>query len=179
MRRKPVTRSEIRFNGRYISALPVDAVRKEDLGRIVPILELWAPLLCSLSQGRGRDDAQWAQFFNAIGPPKTPEPMRLPDRYVWPEPRLCSCQRCGCEFYRLGGSGRFCSDVCAETFWRTSRAVRAKAARAAAHADSRCTRCNEPIAAKRSDSKFCSVRCRVAACRERKAEAPAEVPIGR
>jgi len=50
MRRKPVTRSEIRFNGRYISALPVDAVRKEDLGRIVPILELWAPLLRSLSQ---------------------------------------------------------------------------------------------------------------------------------
>ena len=41
IRRKPVTRSEIRFNGRYISALPVDAVRKEDLGRIVPILESW------------------------------------------------------------------------------------------------------------------------------------------
>jgi hypothetical protein len=102
-------------------------VHIEDLGRIVPILERWAPLLRSLSQSRGRDDAQWAQFFNAIGPPKkpqTPEPVRLADRYVWPEPRLCSRQRRTCEFYRVGGSGRYCSDGCSEASWRASRAVR-------------------------------------------------------
>jgi hypothetical protein len=134
----------------------------------VPILELWAPLLRSLSQWRGRDDAQWAQFFNAVGPPRkpqTPEPVRLPDRYVWSEPTLCCCQSCGCEFYRVGGSGRYCSDLCAEASWRASRAVRAKAARAAGRADSRCAHCNEPITAQRSDSKFCSMRCRVAAHR--------------
>jgi hypothetical protein len=167
MRRHPVTRSEIRFNGRYISTLPVDAVRKKDSGRIVPILELWAPLLCSLTRWRRRDDA-WAQFFNAIGSPRKPQ---MPP-YVWPEPRLCSCQHCGREFYRLSGSGRYCSDVCT----KASRAVRNEAmaksrseARAAARADRHCARCNEPIIAQRSTSIFCSVRCRVAAHRERKA----------
>ncbi len=174
MRRNPVTRCEIRFNGRYISTLPVDAVRKEDFGRIVPILELWAPLLRELTQWRRGDDAQWALFFNAIGPPRkpqTPEPVRLPDRYVWPEPRLCSCRRCGREFYRLGGSGRFCSDVCAETFWRANLAVRNTAiaeARAAARAGRYCANpdCNKPLTAQRSTMKFCSERCRAAAHRK-------------
>jgi hypothetical protein len=166
MRRRPVTRSEIRFNGRYISTLPVDAVRKEDFGRIVPILELWAPLLRSLTQWRRGDDAQWAQFFNAIGIPKkpqTPEPVRLPDRYVWPEPRLCSCQRCGDEFYRLGGSGRYCSDVCAEAGQAVRNAAIAEA-RAAARADRYCANpdCNKPLTTQRSTMKFCSERCRQA-----------------
>jgi hypothetical protein len=192
MRRNPVTRSEIRFNGHCISTLPVDAVRKEEFGRIVPLLELWAPLLCSLTRWRRRDNA-WAQFFTAIGPPRNlqrPEPVHLPNRYMWPEPRLCSCQRCGGEFYCVGGRGRYCSDVCAEASWRASRAARNTAmaksrseARAATRADRHCARCNEPILSQRSTRKFCSVSCRVAAHRERKAEkfsaavAPAETPI--
>jgi hypothetical protein len=128
-------------------------VRKEDFGRIVPTLKLWVPRLRSLT----RDDAQWARFFNAIGPPRkprTPEPVRSPDRYVWPEPRLRSCQRCGREFYRVSVGGRYCSDFCAEAFWGAARAVR-------------CAQCGEPITARRSDSQFCSVRCCVAAYRER------------
>jgi hypothetical protein len=167
MRRNPVTRSEIRFNGHCISTLPVDAVRKEEFGRIVPLLELWAPLLCSLTRWRRRDDA-WAQFFNAIGSPRK---SQMP-RYVWPEPRLCSCPRCGREFYRVRGKARYCSDVCT----KASRAVRNEAmaksrseTRAAARADRHCARGNEPIMAQRSTREFCSVRCRVAAHWERKA----------
>ncbi len=150
MRRKPVTRSEIRLNGQRISTLPADAVRKDADGYIVPIAKLWAPLLRSLSEGH------------------------MPERYYFLQLKLRTCQRCGHEFYGVSLNGRYCSDTCAKASWREGRAVSIAAmvkarseARAAARTDRRCARCNELITAQRSTGKFCSVRCRVAAHRER------------
>jgi hypothetical protein len=61
VRSKPVTRNEIRFDGRCISTLPVDAVRKNDDWDIVPIRKLWAPLLRSLNRASKRKDKEWAR----------------------------------------------------------------------------------------------------------------------
>jgi len=175
MRRKPVTRSEIRFNGRHITTLPVDAVRKDEFGHIAPIRELWGPLLRTLNEWRKRDDER-AQAFKAIGFParqRKPVPIRLPIRFVRPEPRLCACQQCGREFYRAYGSGLYCSDRCAEISWRETAVVKARSEpREAPHPERRCANstCNKPFAALRPTMKFCSMRCRIAAQIKRQAE---------
>jgi hypothetical protein len=182
-RRKPVTRSEIRFNGRHITTLPVDAVRKDDFGRIAPIRELWGPLLRSLNQWREHNDGQ-AQAFKSSGlptRPRKPIPIRLPIRYVRPEPRLCACQQCGRAFYCVYGSGRYCSDPCAEISWRETPIVKARLEpRAAPLPERRCanSNCNKPFAAQRPTMRFCSRRCRFAAYRERKLAKLGRVPRG-
>jgi predicted nucleic acid-binding Zn ribbon protein len=171
MRRRPVTRSEIRFNGRHITTLPVDAVRKNDFGRIAPIRELWGPLLRSLNQWRERDDGQ-AQAFQASGLPTRPRkrtPIRLPVGYVRPEPRLCTCQQCSREFYCVYGSGRYCSDRCAETSWRETPLVKARSEPCRSPPPERhCAICNKPFAAHHTTMRYCSPRCRTAAYRDRK-----------
>jgi hypothetical protein len=172
-RRKPVTRAEIRFNGRHITTLPVDAVRKDDFGRIAPIRELWAPLLHSLNRWRKRDD-EHAQVVKATGlatTPWKPIPIRLPIRFLRPEPRLCACQQCGRAFYCVYGSGRYCSDRCAEISWRETPIVKARSEpRAAPRPERRCANstCNKLFAAHRPTMRFCSADCRFAAYRERK-----------
>jgi hypothetical protein len=50
--------------------------------------------------------------------------MTMPDRYVWPEPQLRTCQHCRREFYRMSDSGRYCSDDFAGASWSESRAIR-------------------------------------------------------
>lgn len=183
MRRKPVSRSEIRFDGFYgrVRTLPVDAVRPgEDAGfgdkYIVPIPKLWAALLQELTEWRKRDVACWQAAFGFRQNP--PDPVRLSESYHPMLLRLRACQRCGREFYNLSLNGRYCSDDCAKASWRDGRAgsvaamVKARSEeRAAARADRRCANpdCNKPITAERSTGKFCSVRCRVAAHRQRKA----------
>jgi len=178
MRRKPVTRSEIRFNGSFIATLPVDAVREEDRGYIAPIHKLFAPLLRSLNRASKRDYDERAQAFEAIGLAQRGawEPISLPDRYIYRMPRLCACQRCGREFYRVTTSGHYCSDDCAEASQGEQRAsrnaemVRTRSKeRAAARAGRRCANpdCNKRLKAQRSSMKFCSIRCRVAVHRAR------------
>jgi hypothetical protein len=52
MRRKPVSRDEVRFNGWRITTMPVDSVSEAD----GPIPHLWAPLLRVLNgQRRGAE----------------------------------------------------------------------------------------------------------------------------
>lgn len=54
MRRKPVTRDEIRFNGSRITTLPIDTVREGEY-HPEPIKALWAPLLRSLNRAQKKD----------------------------------------------------------------------------------------------------------------------------
>jgi hypothetical protein len=100
----------------------------------------------------------------------------LPIRFLQPEPRLCACQQCRREFYCVYGSGRYCSDPCAEISWRETAIIKARSEpRAAPRLERRCANstCNKPFAALRPTMRFCSVHCRVAAYRERKlAERP-------
>jgi len=205
MRRKPVTRSEIRFDGSRIATLPVDAVRVDVPDKdlpwneyVVPIPRLWVPLLRALNRiGKHRHEEREQANANMsiedralhanlrINTKPTPwEPIRLRERYFVAQFRggvtIGSCKHCGREFYRLYTNNRYCSDDCAKASWRVGRAGGVAAAsqarseaRAAARADRRCAHCNEPITAQRSTGKFCSVRCRVAAHREGKRDAPA------
>lgn len=175
MRRKPVTRSEIRFNGRHITTLPVDAVRKDEFGHIAPIRELWAPLLRALNEWRRHDDAR-TQAVTAHGSPARPckpAPVRLPIRFMRPEPRLCTCRQCRGEFYRVYGSGLYCSDRCAEISWRETAMVKARTEpRTAPRPERHCANatCNKPFTARRSTMKFCSMHCRIAAQIKRQVE---------
>ncbi len=50
MRRRPVKRSEVRFDGKQITTLPADAVTEDSLGWLVPIEKLFTPLLRSLDR---------------------------------------------------------------------------------------------------------------------------------
>ena len=133
MRRKPVQRHEVRFDGSRITTLPADSLRQGEYAR-EPIPRLWAPLLRQL---------------------KAKEP--------WPYSRgKCRCRHCGSQFYRVPGSGgHYCSDQCA-TVVRNAAFVKARSeARAKARADRKCAQCGEPIEARRSTMRFCSIRCRV------------------
>src|SRR6516225_2647728 len=138
MRRKPVQRHEVRFDGERITTLPADSLRQGEFGR-EPIPKLWAPLLRSLKA-------------------KKPWPHSHGKR---------KCLRCGSLFYRVpGGQSRFCSDQCANAVRNEAFSKARSERRAQARADRECATCGEPLAAQRSTMRFCSVRCRVAAHRE-------------
>jgi hypothetical protein len=138
MRRKPVTRDEIRYNGQSLTTAPVDAIRADVWGTGHPIMALWAPLLRTLG-----------------------EPM-LDSFVMAPEP----CRQCGRRFWRDHCSnGMFCSDRCASLARRAKYATAQGAARATARSGRSCEWCGEPIEAARSTMRYCSVRCRVAAHR--------------
>src|SRR5262249_54413943 len=134
MRRKPVTRSEIRFDGECITTLPVDAVREEMRKNVYgtfspsfePIRKLWAPLLRALNGASKRDYEQAVQSrkdtivagasFLARHDMEPWEPIRCPEPYradAGPD----TCRRCGRDFYRSNAGRRrnatFCSDACA------------------------------------------------------------------
>ena len=134
MRRKPVTRDEVRFDGEHITTLPADSLRQGEYGREANP-KLWAPLLRQL---------------------KVKEP--------WPYSRgKWKCQHCRSTFYRVPGShSHYCSDQCANTV-RNAAVVKARSeARAKARAGRKCEACGKAIEAQRSTMRFCSVRCRVA-----------------
>jgi endogenous inhibitor of DNA gyrase (YacG/DUF329 family) len=140
MRRKPVSRDEVRFNGRTITTAPADVVGPFSWRNPTEIFEpLWEPLV------------------DALG---TPMPPRF--ELVEGEP----CRQCGRKFWRnYRSSGFYCSDRCAAIARRAKYAAAQGAARAAARRGRRCEGCGEPIEAARSTKRFCSTRCRVAAHR--------------
>jgi endogenous inhibitor of DNA gyrase (YacG/DUF329 family) len=145
MRRKPVSRDEVRFNGSTITTAPMDAVGPYSWRNPTEIFEpLWEPLVDALGT--------W-----------------MPPRFelVEAEP----CRQCGRKFWRnCRSNGFYCSDRCAAIARRAKYATTQGAARAAARSGRRCERCGEPIEAERSTKRFCSVRCRVAAFRALAAE---------
>lgn len=179
MRRRPVTRSEIRFDGEQITAFPADAVREDGFGELVPIQKLFAPLLRSLDRSSKYAYEQVAQSrksfpFLAARAMKPWEPIQCP----WPHRRYGrgphTCRRCGRAFYHsVAGrylNGTFCSDACAEASWCERRAMRNAAAiearseaRAIRLAGRRCAYCDRPLMAQRSTKKFCDARCRFGA----------------
>jgi endogenous inhibitor of DNA gyrase (YacG/DUF329 family) len=140
MRRKPVTRDEVRFDGEHITTLPADSLRQGEYGREANP-KLWAPLLRQL---------------------KVKEP--------WPySGGKWKCVHCGTTFYRVPGRhSHYCSDKCAAAAHAAAMAPIVKAhsiARAKARANRKCETCGKAIKAQRSTMKFCSVRCRVASHR--------------
>jgi hypothetical protein len=174
MRRKPVTRGEVRFGNQRILTLPADAVREDEWGHLAPVPKLWEPLLRSLNRKQARGWPTHRERLRAAGivmPEKPPPPIDCPRPYRY---GLLQCHRCGREFYRVGRVVvRYCSDSCAEAAAKqrkaAANAARVKAqsqARAAARADRRCGYCGEPLSALRSTQRYCSTRCRVAAHRQ-------------
>jgi hypothetical protein len=185
MRRKPVTRSEIRFD--RIATLPVDAVRIEVPDKdlpwneyIVPIRKLWAPLLRELTEWRKRDVAKWQAAFGF--PQKPPEPVSLAKRYFVDRMRggvtIGTCKP---------ASSIACTATIAIARTTVPKPPGVMAAQAALRPCSRrAPKPAQPPAptaaaptpnatsrsrAQRSTMKFCSVRCRVAAHREGKRDA--------
>ena len=178
MRHKPVSRDEVRFNGRDITTLPTDSVRAGKYG-LEAIPRLWAPLLRSLKRAQAAQNKRWAEQGIPVGkpnPPRAPEPH-------W-HAVVYRCQQCRRKFYRAPhASGRWCSDVCATKAEKQRRAVGIAAVvkarskeRAEARAGRKCETCGEPIKAKRSTMRYCSVRCRVAAHRTALAKTPCKLP---
>ena len=178
MRRKPVSRDEIRFDGRRITTLPIDSVSEgeEGWGRRKPIAPLWVPLLRALNRKRRADwiadtERRTAAASVGIRGFKEPEPIHAPHPHRIP----CTCRRCGREFYRTHrGSDRYCSDVCAaasrargRAAWRTKMVAARSQARAEARTGRTCLHCGEPIEARRSTRQYCNATCRIAAHRER------------
>jgi hypothetical protein len=169
MRRRPVTRSEIRFDGEQITTLPADAVVEDSLGWLVPIEKLFVPLLRSLDRSMRYEYERAAQSWNDSSSLKPREPIRCPWPYDRHGPR--TCRRCGRCFYR-SNAGRyrvtaFCSDACAEATREEVRAFHNAAtkkarreATAAARAGRRCAYCDKPLTAQRATKKFCDARCR-------------------
>jgi endogenous inhibitor of DNA gyrase (YacG/DUF329 family) len=177
MRRKPVTREEIYFDGKHIVTLPTDAVEKDGF-TARPIRKLWIPLLRALNQKQRRswrrdepvrrafvEDALKARII--LKRQRPPPPVQCPEPYsIW----TSDCPQCGKTFHRVyRATVRYCSNACAAAALRSGRAaanaVRVKArseARAAARAARQCARCGTPLTAQRSTMKFCSPRCRIA-----------------
>ncbi len=181
MRRRYVTRSEVRFDGKQITTLPADAVTEDSLGWLVPIEKLFAPLLRSLDRSMRYEYERAVQSrkdFSCLAAleVKPPEPIRCPwpyDRHGGPR----TCRRCGRCFYR-SIAGRyyteFCSDACAEATRQEVRAFHNAAtkkarseATAAARAGRLCAYCNKPLTAQRATKKFCDAHCRFQAHRAR------------
>jgi hypothetical protein len=131
MRRKPVTRDEIRFNGSRITTLPIDSVREGEY-HPEPIKALWAPLLHSLNRAQKKDwDSRLGIRKNLArsgwrGGFKAPEPITL--------------------LNSPAGSG-----------W--SRHVQKPEQRPAQAASARSESCGKPIEAQRSTRRFCSSHC--------------------
>jgi hypothetical protein len=168
MRTKPITRDEIRYDVRGIVALPINSVRKGKNG-LEPIKKLWAPLLRSLNEAEKKHWESMVEFRAAMGwESKGPTPIMV-SRYGWAE---YYCHHCTRAFYRLNDVGYYCSNKCEDAVRRVS-AVKATKARSEQRAaerakhNNKCNMCGKPITAKRSTMKFCSIRCRVAAHRER------------
>jgi hypothetical protein len=140
MRTKPVTRDEVRFNGRRITTLPADSVRGKFAGPAIG--RLWAPLLRSLNRQR----------------PKGTPPIELPHTGVG---GAVSCLHCKRKFFHVRTASLYCSDLCA----RRERLQAIAWKRAEARAGRKCAHCGDLLDSRRSTMRFCSARCRVAAHR--------------
>ena len=149
MRRKPVSRNEVRFDPwrQSITTLPIGSVTRNRQGEPEPIRTLWAPLLRQLTR-------------------ENHKPVECPQAAIR---GIAFCQHCSGRFYRTEDyRGFYCSDRCESLANAPRRAARIAAfvkARSEERADNRetnCEHCGKPIEAKRSTMRFCSVKCRVA-----------------
>jgi len=175
-----VTRDEVRVDRWCVIAAPASAFRWGRYGSYEPITPLWGKLLAKLRAEREAHLASEEHSYGyrghcrlcgRLGPP--------PEVYLakgWRSESRRECNVCGTEylsFWRTR-SGR-CSDAC----WRAAKkAIKVpvtlrmlaakKARRAAGRAGHKCAVCEAELTSLRSTRQYCSVKCRVAACRARK-----------
>jgi hypothetical protein len=148
IRRKPVTRDEIRIEtvgGKpRLLTMPIDAAW---LYEESPNGHLWQPLLAELA---------------AAGTKLT--------RQRWYYER--ECIRCKREF-RGGATAGYCSNKCADAvrLEKVAAYVKRRSEDRARDRENICDYCHQLMQASRSTKKFCSPRCRAAAYREAQAEA--------
>jgi hypothetical protein len=166
MRKRPITRDEVRVHHYAVWTLPGGSFYRDAKQAGQPIARLWQPLLNQLRQ---QERAWWES-----GPAARPELWGEFESHVavaYPDTQA-SCRHCGRRFYyHYRCRSKWCSDRCARQARAPRIAAAAKArsqARADARADRRCKTCGKPIEAQRASKQYCSVRCRVAACRRRR-----------
>jgi hypothetical protein len=106
MRRKPVTRDEVRIRGYRITTMPIDSCREDEWGDLKTSASLWAPLVRSLRRAFERDWSDWEarlQELRQSGFYRGPPP-RKPYRPSAPTPRtygsVYECKHCDRGFYR-------------------------------------------------------------------------------
>jgi hypothetical protein len=163
MRRRPVTRDEVRLTERgRIATLPADSVRQVKY-YLASIPEVWAPLVQTLKQAQDENSAWKRRTWGSRFTP--PDPITMP-RPKWRTP--IECRHCKRGFYiaqRCFGTS-YCSDKCR----RSANAVGYVKARSEAREVDRaklcCGTCGKKLTAQRSTARFCSTRCRVAAHRQ-------------
>jgi hypothetical protein len=162
MRKRPITRDEVRVQHFMVRTLPGGSFHR-DTGQ--PIARLWQPLLDQLRQ----QEREWWES----GPVTKPELWgEFKSHVVVATPDTqATCHHCGRRFYyHYRYRSKWCSDTCAQAAQapRIAAAVKARSqARAKARAGRRCKTCGKPIKAQRATKQYCSVRCRVTALRAR------------
>jgi hypothetical protein len=161
MRKKPITRDEVRVDHFAVWTLPSGSFHR-DTGQ--PVAQLWQPLLDQLRQ----QEREWWDS----GPAAKPELWGAFESRVevaYPSAQA-TCHQCGRRFYCPRNGSKWCSDLCVREARapRLAAVVKAKSkARAEARAGGTCKTCGEPIKAQRATKQYCSVGCRVAALRAR------------
>jgi hypothetical protein len=162
MRKRPITRDEVRVQHYAVRTLPGGSFHR-DTGQ--PIARLWQPLLNSLRQqerewwesGPATKPELWGEFKSLVA-------VATPDTQA-------TCRHCGRRFYHHHRHwSKWCSDLCVQKARapRIVAAVKARSqARAKVRAGRRCETCGKPIKAQRATKQYCSVRCRVTALRAR------------
>lgn len=192
MRRKQVTRSEIRcsvygWHG-TIHALPLDACREKvkatvgDWQWIVyePTAALFTNVVAELSAQWKVEAKRAIEMFGHLPEPLQHQPRVMPTTWLAAEYQgPHECAQCGRWFVHhhidhQSRPGRFCSDACAAVAHKASVAAtqarvveQRSAARAERRAGLKCENCGEPLEAARSTARFCSTKCRMAAHRRR------------
>ena len=161
MRKRPITRDEVRVDHFEVRTLPSGSFHR-NTGQ--PIAQLWQPLLDQLrlqerewwDSGPATQPELWGEFKSHVA-------VARPDTQA-------SCRHCGRRFYCHRYGSKWCSDLCLREARAPLIAAAVKArsqARAKARAGRRCCTCGEPIKAQRATKQYCSVGCRVAAFRAR------------
>jgi hypothetical protein len=187
VRRRPVSRDEVRIVGDHVRTMPTDSVRQvkvdDKYSRLEPIERLWNPLIGELTkeladwlaspdgqewqasrrEAKAKNPGQWVMSGLSL----TPEPPRIP----WPRSRPRTCRHCARRFYsvlKLYSVQHYCSDTCIRQANAPARAMTVAAmvnkrseARAKARAGRTCAACGEPIDAQRATKRYCSTRCRM------------------
>ena len=161
MRKRPITRDQVRVDHYQVRTLPMGSVQAGH-----PIARLWQPLLDQLRQ----QEREWWESGPAAKPELWGEFGESRVAIVPPDTQA-SCRHCGRRFYyHHRYRSKWCSDLCRRKARapRMAAVVKARsAARAKARAGRRCKTCGKPIEAQRASKQYCSVRCRVTAHRAR------------
>jgi hypothetical protein len=181
MMTRRLTLDDIRYNPStgWVTAAPVWAYAKG-----WPMAEVWAGVMRELqalaeasyeaevrrfreSLRRVADGtaAEWEkQAFALMG---VSQPVRATPRMLYRTRMRQYCRICSAEFFaRL--PTRYCSRRCLRARWKWRWKWRRRPSRARVKEDQRCRHCGLPFTPGRSDARYCSVRCRVAAHRTRR-----------